>query len=217
MTPRSAFISSALSEYVLAHTEPPDEVMADLIAETAGLPEVSMQIAPDQAAFMALLARSVNARRAIEIGTFTGLSALAVARALPEDGSLLCCDINAEWTAIGRHYWERAGVSARIELRIGPAADTLAELPEEPTYDFAFVDADKTGYAGYVAALYPRMQTNGLVLLDNTLRSGRVLRGSETTADDESVIALNDALIADDRWETVLLPIADGLTLLRKR
>ena len=217
MTPRSAFISPALSEYVLAHTEPPDEVMADLIAKTAGLPEVSMQIAPDQAAFMALLARSVNARRAIEIGTFTGLSALAVARALPEDGSLLCCDINAEWTAIGRRYWERAGVSARIALRIGPAADTLAELPEEPTYDFAFVDADKTGYATYVEALHPRMQTNGLVLLDNTLRSGRVLGGSETTADDESVIALNDALIADDRWETVLLPIADGLTLLRKR
>ena len=146
-----------------------------------------------------------------------GPATLAVARALPEDGSLLCCDINAEWTAIGRRYWERAGVSARIALRIGPAADTLAELPEEPTYDFAFVDADKTGYAGYVADLHPRMQTNGLVLLDNTLRSGRVLGGSETTADDESVIALNDALIADDRWETVLLPIADGLTLLRKR
>ncbi len=217
MTPRSAFISPALSEYVLAHTEPPDEVMADLIAETAGMPEVSMQIAPDQAAFMALLARSVNARRAIEIGTFTGLSALAVARALPEDGSLLCCDINAEWTAIGRRYWERAGVSDRIELRIGPAVDTLAELPEEPTYDFAFVDADKTGYAGYVDALHPRMQTNGLMLLDNTLRSGRVLGGSETTADDESVIALNDQLIADSRWDTVLLPIADGLTLLRKR
>ncbi len=217
MTPRSAFISPALSEYVLAHTEPPDEVMADLIAETAGLPEVSMQIAPDQAAFMALLTRSVNARRAIEIGTFTGLSALAVARALSEGGSLLCCDINAEWTAIGRRYWERAGVSDRIELRIGPAAQTLAELPEEPTYDFAFVDADKTGYAAYVGALYPRMQTNGLVLLDNTLRSGRVVGGSETSADDESVIALNDALIADDRWETVLLPIADGLTLLRKR
>ena len=217
MTPRSAFISPALSEYVLAHTEPPDEVMADLIAKTAGLPEVSMQIAPDQAAFMALLARSVNARRAIEIGTFTGLSALAVARALPEDGSLLCCDINAEWTAIGRRYWERAGVSARIALRIGPAADTLAELPEEPTYDFAFVDADKTGYATYVEALHPRMQTNGMVLLDNTLRSGRVLGGSETTADDEAMIALNDQLIADSRWETVLLPIADGLTLLRKR
>ncbi len=206
-----------MSDYVLAHTEPPDEVMAALIAETAGMPEVSMQIAPDQAAFMALLVRSLNARRAIEIGTFTGLSALAVARALPEGGSLLCCDLNAEWTAIGRGYWEQAGVSDRIELRIGPAAQTLEALPAEPTYDFAFVDADKTGYAGYVDALYPRMQTNALILLDNTLRSGRVLGGSETSADDDAMIALNDQLISDGRWETVLLPIADGLTLLRKR
>ena len=217
MTPRSSLISSALSDYVVAHTEPPDEVMAALIADTAAMPEVNMQIGSDQAAFMTLLARSVGARRAIEIGTFTGLSALAVARALPEDGSLLCCDISAEWTAIGRRYWERAGVSDRIELRIGPAAQTLGSLPEEPTYDFAFVDADKTGYSGYVAALYPRMRTNGLVLLDNTLRAGRVLRTTETSADDEAVIALNDELVADSRWETVLLPVADGLTLLRKR
>ncbi|MDQ3475294.1 MAG: class I SAM-dependent methyltransferase [Actinomycetota bacterium] len=217
MTPRSSLISSALSDYVVAHTEAPDEVMAALIAETAAMPEVNMQIGSDQAAFMTLLARSVGARRAIEIGTFTGLSALAVARALPEDGSLLCCDINAEWTAIGRRHWERAGVSDRIELRIGPAAETLAALPEQPTYDFAFVDADKTGYAGYVAALYPLMKTNALVLLDNMLRGGRVLRTAETSADDEAVIALNDGLIADSRWETVLLPIADGLTLLRKR
>ncbi len=206
-----------MSDYVLAHTEPPDEVMAALIAVTAEMPEVSMQIGPDQAAFMTLLARAINARRAIEIGTFTGLSALAVARALPKDGTLLCCDINAEWTAIGRRHWEMAGVSNRIELRIGPAAQTLAALPAEETFDFAFVDADKTGYAGYVDALYPRMRTNSLVLLDNTLRSRRVLGGSDLTPDDLAVIALNDALIGDSRWETVLLPVADGLTVLRKR
>ncbi len=206
-----------MSDYVLAHTEPPDEVMAALIAVTAEMPEVSMQIGPDQAAFMTLLARAINARRAIEIGTFTGLSALAVARALPKDGTLLCCDINAEWTAIGRRHWEMAGVSNRIELRIGPAAQTLAALPAEETFDFAFVDADKTGYAGYVDALYPRMRTNALVLLDNTLRSRRVLGGSDLTPDDLAVIALNDALIGDSRWETVLLPVADGLTVLRKR
>jgi len=217
MTPRSALISHAISDYVTAHTEPPDEVMAALIAETAEMPEVNLQIGPDQAAFMTLLARSVNTRTAIEIGTFTGLSALAVARALPADGSLLCCDISAEWTAVGRRYWEQAGVSDLIELRIGPAARTLEALSEEPTYDFAFLDADKTGYAGYIDALYPRMQTNALVLLDNTLRGGRVLGGAETSADDEAVIALNDILVADSRWETVLLPIADGLTLLRKR
>ena len=206
-----------MSDYVLAHTEGPDEVMAGLIAETAAMPNANMQIAPDQAAFMSLLVRAVDARRAIEVGTFTGLSALAVARALPADGSLLCLDISAEWTAIGRRYWEQAGVSDRIELRVGPAADTLAALPEVPTYDIAFVDADKTGYDGYVEGLYPRMQTNALVLLDNTLRGSRVLGGIETSPDDEAVIALNDALIADPRWETVLLPIADGLTLLRKR
>jgi len=217
MTPKSALISPALADYVMAHTQAPDDVMAALIAETAGIPEMNMQIAPDQAAFMALLARSVRARRAIEIGTFTGLSALAVAHALPTDGTLLCCDINAEWTAIGRRYWELAGVSDRIELRIGPASQTLESLPEEPTYDFAFVDADKTGYAAYVEALHPRMQTNGLVLLDNMLRGGRVLGTTDTSADDEAIIALNDQLVADSRWETVLLAVADGLTLLRKR
>ncbi|MDQ4037233.1 MAG: O-methyltransferase [Actinomycetota bacterium] len=217
MTPRSLLFSPAISDYVLAHTEPPDDVMTALIAETADMAEVSMQIGPDQAAFMALLVRAVNAKRAIEIGTFTGLSALSVARALPEDGSLLCCDINAEWTSIARRYWEQAGVSERIELRLGPAAQTLEDLPAEPTFDFAFVDADKTGYKGYVDALYPRMHTNALVLLDNVLRGGRVLAQSEASADDEAVIALNDQLITDRRWETVLLPLADGLTLLRKR
>lgn len=206
-----------MADYVAAHTEPPDDLMGELIAETAELPQMEMQIGADQAAFMALLARSVNARRAIEIGTFTGLSALAVARALPEDGTLLCCDVSTEWTDIGRRFWERAGVSDRIELRIGPAAETLAALPEEPTYDFAFVDADKTGYAGYVAALHPRLQTNALLLLDNTLRSGRILDDGDRSEDDAAMVALNDELIADSRWETVLLPIADGLTLLRKR
>lgn len=206
-----------MSDYVLAHTEAPDEVMAGLIAETAAMPNSNMQIAPDQAAFMALLVRALRARRAIEIGTFTGLSALAIARALPDDGSLLCCDISAEWTSIGRRYWEQAGVSDRIELRIGPAAETVAALPDEPTFDVAFVDADKTGYAGYIDALYPRMQTNALVLLDNTLRGSKVLGGAELSPDDEALMTLNDALVADPRWETVLLPIADGVTLLRKR
>lgn len=206
-----------MSDYVAAHSEAPDEVMADLIAETATMPEVSMQIGPDQAALMALLVRATGARQAIEIGTFTGLSALAVARALPEDGSLMCCDISEEWTAVARRYWERAGVSDRIDLRIAPAQQTVDALPPEPTFHFAFVDADKTGYAGYIAALHPRMQTGALVLLDNTLRAGRVLGGTETSADDAAIIALNDDLVADSRWETVLLPIADGLTLLRKR
>ena len=164
---------------------------------------------------MQLLTRALGVRRAIEIGTFTGFSALCIARGLPDDGSLLCLDRNAEWTAVGRRYWDRAGVGDRIELRLGDALPTLRSLPEEPTFDLAFVDADKTGYAAYVEELYARMTPNGVVLLDNTLRSGRVL--DPQTEDDHAIVALNAALAADPRWETVLLPLADGLTMLRKR
>ncbi|UOY00146.1 O-methyltransferase [Blastococcus sp. PRF04-17] len=174
-----------------------------------------MQIAPEQGAFMQLLTAAVGARRAIEIGTFTGFSALCIARGLPGDGSLLCLDINEEWTAVGRRFWDRAGVGHRIELRIGDALASLRELPETETFDLAFVDADKTGYPAYVNELHPRMAANGLVLLDNTLRDGHVL--DPQSLDDRAIAALNASLAADPRWETVLLPVADGLTLLRKR
>jgi caffeoyl-CoA O-methyltransferase len=220
MTPRSFLLTQELADYVRASSEHPDEVAADLLAETAALAErgnvpSTFQIAPEQGAFMQLLTRALGARRAVEIGTFTGFSALCIARGLPGDGSLLCLDINEEWTAIARRYWERAGLEDRIELRLGPALDSLRALPAEPTFDLAFVDADKTGYAGYVEELHPRLTDDAVVLLDNTLRGGRVL--DPQSDDDRAIAELNAALAADPRWETVLLPLADGLTFLRKR
>ena len=220
MTPRSFLLTPELAEYVRAGSESPDDVVVDLLAETAALAErgeapATFQIAPEQGAFMQLLTRAVGARRAIEIGTFTGFSALCIARGLPDDGSLLCLDRSEQWTAVARRYWDRAGLGDRVELRLGDALPTLRGLPAVETFDLAFVDADKTGYPAYVEELYDRMTTNGLVLLDNTLRSGRVL--DPQSDDDRAIADLNAALAADPRWETVLLPVADGLTVLRKR
>src|SRR3954462_10109055 len=220
MTPRSFLLTEQLGDYVRASTEPPDDVVTDLLAETAELGErgkapPTFQIPPEQGAFMQLLTRALGVRRAVEIGTFTGFSALCIARGLPADGSLVCLDRNVEWTTIARRYWERAGLDHMIELRLGDALPTLQELPAQETFDLAFVDADKTGYPAYVAELYPRMRTNGVVLLDNTLRGGRVL--DPQSDDDRAVVELNAALAVDPRWETALLPLADGLTMLRKR
>jgi caffeoyl-CoA O-methyltransferase len=220
MTPRSFLLTQELADYVRASSEPPDDVVADLLAETSELAErgeapATFQIAPEQGTFMQLLTRVLGVRRAIEIGTFTGYPAPCIARGMPEDGSLLCLDRSAEWTAVARRYWARAGVADRIELRLGQALDTLRDVPVEPVLDLAFVDADKTGYAAYVDELHPRLRDGGLVLLDNTLRGGRVL--DPVSEDDRATAALNAALAADPRWETVLLPVSDGLTLLRKR
>jgi caffeoyl-CoA O-methyltransferase len=220
MTPRSFLLTPELADYVRASTETPDDVAADLIAETAAMAErgeasATMQIGPEQGAFMQLLTRALGVRRAVEIGTFTGLSALYVARGLPDDGSLLCLDVNEDWTAVAQRYWARAGLSDRIELRLGRAIDTLRGLPAQPTFDLAFVDADKTGYAAYLEELHPRLTDNAVVLVDNTLWSGRVL--DPHSDDDRAIAELNASLVADPRWETVLLPIADGLTMLRKR
>jgi caffeoyl-CoA O-methyltransferase len=220
MTPRSFLLTPELAGYVRASSEAPDDVVADLLAETAAMADrgeapATFQIAPEQGVFMQLLTRALGARRAIEIGTFTGFSALCIARGLPDHGSLLCLDRSEEWTAVARRYWDRAGLGDRIELRLGDALPTLQALPAVETFDLAFVDADKTGYPAYVEELYERMTTNGVVLLDNTLRSGRVL--DPQTDDDRAVVALNAALATDPRWETALLPLADGLTVLRKR
>jgi caffeoyl-CoA O-methyltransferase len=220
MTPRSFLLTPELADYVRASSEPLDEVAADLIAETAAMAErgevsPTMQIAPDQGVFMQLLTAALGARTAIEVGTFTGFSALCVARGLPADGSLLCLDVDPVTTAVARRYWERAGVADRIELRLGDARETLRALPEAETFDLAFVDADKTSYPLYVEQLHPRLRPNGVVLLDNTLRDGRVL--NPESDDERAIAALNAALVADPRWDTVLLPLADGLTMLRKR
>ena len=220
MTPQSFLLSPELAEFVRASADPPDDVVTDLVAETAAMTAAgdgrpTYQVAVEQAALLTLLTRISRARWGIEVGTFTGLSALAIARGLPEDGGLLCLDRDAHWTGVARRYWARAGVAERIELRVGEAADLLAGLPVRATFDLAFVDADKTGYAGYVDALHPRMHPGGLLVLDNTLRAGRVLDPQDD--DDRAIAALNAALAADHRFDTVLLPVADGLTLLRVR
>ncbi|SCE87488.1 caffeoyl-CoA O-methyltransferase [Micromonospora haikouensis] len=217
MTTKSLPLTPELHAYVVAHGSAPDEVMRDLVEETlAALPaEARMQVAPEQAAFLTFLTRLVGARQAVEVGTFTGLSSLAIARGLAEGGRLTCFDISAEYTDVARRYWARAGVDDRIELRIGPAGDTLRELPYERRLDFAFIDADKVGYPVYWAELVPRMRPGGIVAVDNTLRGGRVLAPSN--ADDRAVAAFNDEVMADVRVEPVLLPIADGLTLARVR
>ncbi|MFC8846087.1 MULTISPECIES: O-methyltransferase [unclassified Micromonospora] len=217
MTTKSLPLTPELHAYVVAHGSAPDEVMRDLVEETlAALPaEARMQVAPEQAAFLTFLTRLIGARRAVEVGTFTGMSSLAIARGLAEDGRLTCFDISEKYTDVARRYWARAGVADRVDLRIGPAGDTLRELPYERSLDFAFIDADKVGYPVYWAELVPRMRPGGIVAVDNTLRGGRVL--APGNADDRAVAAFNDEVMADVRVEPVLLPIADGLTLARVR
>ena len=218
MAPRSFLIDDVLNDYLVAHTTPTDEVQRSLIAATEALGDISgMQIAVDQGNLLTLLARLVGARRAIEVGTFTGYSALCIARALPEDGHLLCCDVSEEWTAIGREHWDRAGVGHKIELRLGPGGDTLAALPLEPVYDIAFVDADKPGYVGYVDALVPRLRAGGLLLIDNVLWSGNVIDPEVTDDNTEAIRRCNDHVAAHPELESLILPIGDGLTLARKR
>jgi caffeoyl-CoA O-methyltransferase len=215
--PKSFFLTPEIHQYVVAHGTPPDAVQQALIDETAELPMAMMQISPEQGAFMTLLTRAVGAREAVEVGTFTGYSALAIARGLPDDGHLLCCDVSEEWTAVGRRAWAEAGVADRIELVIAPAADTLRGLPDEEYVDLAFIDADKPSYAVYYEELLRRLRPNGLILVDNTLWGGAVL---DADVDDESTVALrafNDMVAADPRVEGALLTIGDGLTLLRKR
>jgi caffeoyl-CoA O-methyltransferase len=176
-----------------------------------------MQIGDDQAVLMEMLVRAMGVKDAIEIGTFTGYSALAVARGLGADGHLLCCDVSVEWTAIAQDAWAEAGVSDRIELRIGPALDTLRSLPQGEQFDFAFIDADKTGYPDYYEEVLNRLRPGGLMLLDNMLQSGRVLEDDETGKDTIAIRNLNDAIAADSRVKVVLMPIGDGVSFVQKK
>jgi len=207
-----------LYAYMIGHCSERDPVQAALIAETAALGGVSiMQIAPEQGAFMTLLARAIGARRIIEVGTFTGYSALCLARALPADGKLLCCDLNEEWTSIARRHWQAAGVADKIELRLGLALETLQRLPADPIVDLSFIDADKGGYRAYYEEILPRTRPQGLILFDNVLWFGQVLERESRDAEARAIQALNDFLADDPRVESVMLPIADGLTICRKR
>ena len=205
-------------EYAVAHGHNGDPLRAELAVETAKLGRISgMQIASEQGTFMAILAASIGARSAVEVGTFTGYSALCVARALPADGRLLCCDMNEEWTSIARRYWERAGVANKITLKLGPAADTLKALPASHTFDFAFIDADKSNYLVYYEEILKRMRPNGLILLDNVLWSGAVVDESNNDENTMALRAINAFIAKDTRVEAVMLGVADGLTVVRKK
>jgi caffeoyl-CoA O-methyltransferase len=214
---RSRYIDPGIADYAVEHSSPPDAVQLELrhvTTEQTGN-AAGMQIGDDQAVLLEILARAVNARRAVEIGTFTGSSSLALARGMGPEGRLLCLDISEEWTAIARAHWEKAGVADRVELRIGPALDTLRDLPPV-LFDLAFIDADKTGYSDYYEELVPRIRPGGLLLLDNTLWGGSVLDEKNDTDDAVAIRAVNDRIAGDDRVRVVLLPIGDGLTIAQR-
>ena len=215
--PKGIGLSDDLHQYLLANGSRPDAVQQSLIDATAALgPIARMQIAPEQGAFMTLLVRSLGVRFAIEVGTFTGYSALAIARGLAPGGRLVCCDVSEQWTGIGTEHWLAAGVADRIDLRIAPALETLRALPHEPTIDFAFIDADKGNYAAYYAEIIERLAPNGVILVDNVLWSGRVIDPSADDDDTRAIRAFNAMVIADARVDSVMLPISDGLTMIRR-
>jgi len=221
MSRRTLTLDDTLYDYLLAQGLREHPAAAELRAATASHPRAQMQISPEQGQFMALLLRLVGARRTIEVGVFTGYSALITALALPAEGRVLACDISTEFTEVGRPYWAQAGVARKIDLVIGPALATLdARLAagEAGSYDFAFIDADKANYAGYYERCLQLVRPGGLIALDNTLWSGRVARpAAADDADTLALQALNAALHADSRIDLALLPVGDGLTLARRR
>lgn len=210
----------ALYPYLLENSVREDDLLQRLHDETARDPLARMQIAPEQGQFMTLLARLIGARRIIEIGTYTGYSSICLARALPENGLLLCCDIDEHWTGIARRYWQEAGLSQRIDLRLAPALDTLDGLlrdGQQGTFDLVFIDADKENYDAYYERSLQLIRQNGVIIFDNTLWYGRVADNSVQDVDTNALRALNRKLKADARVDISLLPMSDGVTLARKR
>jgi predicted O-methyltransferase YrrM len=207
-------------DYLVTHGVREPEILRRLRDETALLPEHGMQIAPEQGALLAMLVELIGARRCLEIGTFTGYSSLIVALAMPPDGTIVCCDVSHEWTAVARRYWAEAGVADRVDLRLAPALETLDDLLANgaaSTFDFAFVDARKTEYPDYHERVIQLLRPGGLAAYDNVLWSGRVADASVDDADTRGLRRLNDRLAADERVSIAMLPIADGVTLARKR
>jgi caffeoyl-CoA O-methyltransferase len=218
VTPKSFLLTEELHHYLLGHCDPVDAVQHALIKTTEALGGVArMQVSPEQGALLTLLTRLVGTTRAVEVGTFTGYSALCIARGLSQGGSLLCCDVSEEWTTIAREHWRLAGVSDRIELRIAPAIETLRALPADPVIDLAFIDADKASYTAYVDELVPRLRPNGVLLIDNVLWRGAVIDVKVNDPDTAAIRACNDHEAAHPDLESLILPVADGLTLARKR
>ena len=214
MTSSIAFLDPNVAGYLAAHTTPPDDGEQRLIDETQRLSAAGMQIGHPQARFMAMVTRLLRPRLVVEIGTFTGYSSLVVAKALPDDGRLIACDVSEEWTATARRYWAEAGVADRIDLRIGPAAATLAAFDGDTVVDMAFIDADKPGYIGYFEQLVPMLGPRGVILVDNVLWDGQVVDPDDQSRDTVALRAFNDHVLADDRVEVALLPIGDGLSMI---
>jgi len=220
MTARTLKLDDALYGYLLDVSLRETPLLKRLRDETQALPMARWQVAPEQGQFLALLVKLTGARRLLEVGTFTGYSALCMASALPEDGSLLCCDIPGDYNATALRYWQEAGLAERIELRLAPALETLAQLEQQGQggqFDLMFIDADKANYPAYLESALRLLHTGGLAIFDNTLWSGRVLEVNGQSADTRAIQALNRALKDDARVDLSLLPLGDGLTLCRKR
>jgi predicted O-methyltransferase YrrM len=220
MTARTLNLDDDLYQYLLDVSLRETPLLKRLRDETQALPMARWQVAPEQGQFLALLVKLTGARRLLEVGTFTGYSALCMAAALPAEGSLICCDIPGDYNAIARRYWQEAGLAGRIDLRLAPALDTLAELERQGQggqYDLVFIDADKANYPAYLEHALQLLRVGGLAVFDNTLWSGRVLEANPESADTRAIQALNRALKVDARVDLSLLPLGDGLTLCRKR
>jgi caffeoyl-CoA O-methyltransferase len=208
-------IDAGLAEYIRSHASGRDEALRQVEDETEAMGEIRiMQTAPEQAAFLEMLVKLGSGRRAIEVGTFTGYGAIRIARGLADDGTLLCCELDPERAEIARRNVDLAGVGEKVEIRVGPAIETIRSLPKEPAFDFAYVDADKTGYPDYYEALLVRMNPGGLITFDNVLMGGRIL-DSDPDEGTAAMQSLNDLLVDDERVDSVMLGMADGLTLAR--
>ena len=220
MSSRTIVLNDALYEYLLSVSLREPDVLCRLREETAKMPQHNMQISPEQGQFIALLVELTGARKCLEVGTFTGYSTLSVALALPEDGQIVACDISEEFTSRAKPYWQEAGVAGKIDLRLGPALETLDALiadGESGAFDFAFIDADKVNYQGYFQCALDLIRRGGLILVDNVLWSGAVVDPARDDEDTEAIRAFNKARAGDPRISLSLVPIGDGLTLARKR
>ena len=220
MSTRTISMTDSLHAYLLSVTPPITDVMQRLRDETAQMPMGMMEISVEQGQLMKLLVELIGAKKTIEVGVFTGYSSLVVAQALPSDGKIIACDVSEEWTSIGRRYWQEAGVAHKIDLRIAPAAETLQKLIDEGqsgTFDFAFIDADKSNYGAYYELCLKLLRQGGLIGIDNTLWGGRVADEAEQSTDTDAIRAINRKLATDDRVTPCLVPVGDGFSLARKR
>ncbi|MBA3581619.1 MAG: class I SAM-dependent methyltransferase [Gammaproteobacteria bacterium] len=220
MSSRSIQLSDALYDYMLSVSLQETSLLQRLRLETAELPDARMQISPEQGQFMAMLVELMQARRIIEVGTFTGYSALCMAMAMPADGEMVCCDVETEWTDIAQKYWEEAGCRYLIDLRIAPAVETLDQLllqKRQGHYDLVFIDADKGNYDAYYERAIQLVRRRGLIMIDNTLWGGSVIDGNNQKPDTLAIRALNLKLVQDSRVQVSMLPLGDGLTLILKK